>query len=101
MPRDPDTVSFRLPPALFSQLTKEAEARGISLHIYARQIVTEKLGSTFEDDQRQEFEATRKGLKTIQEELATATAAMLAFAGKWSPDEARTWVKETLLADWP
>lgn len=96
-----ETISFRLPPTFYNQLVKDAEKRNLSPHELARQVVINFLTDASADEERQHFLDLKKSLEILREDFATATAAILAFGGKWSPEEAKAWAKETLLGNKP
>ena len=92
-----ETVSFRLPPSFYSQLSQEAGKRSLSLHEVARQIVIDRLTDAAREEERQQLADLKQTLETLREDLATAAAAMLAFGGKWTAEQAQKWARETLL----
>ena len=92
------TVSFRLPDEFLHQLISEAKLRKFkSHHDFARQLVINALGNTEADQQQAELRDLRRTIETLREDLATAAGAILAFAGQWTPEEARAWAQKTLL----
>lgn len=94
------TVSFRLPQAFLSQLIKDAEQRNLdSHHEFARQIVINYLTDASGEEGRQDVLDIKQSLETLREDLATSTAAILAFGGKWTPEQAKAWAKQTLLGE--
>ena len=93
-----ETVSFRLPSAFYRQLLSEAKDQSFkSPHDFARQLVIKALGNVESDQQMSELRDLRRTMDTLRDDLATATGALLAYAGKWTPEQARAWVQETLL----
>lgn len=92
------TVSFRLPDEFLHQLKTEAKLRKFdSHHAFARELVINALSNVASDQHGAELKDLKQSIETLKYDLATATGALLAFAGKWTPEQARSWVQKTLL----
>lgn len=93
----PATIGFRLDTDARAILTRRAIALGISPHDLARHYVLELLHCN------EERAALRDAIVQLRQEIiesrkdtALSTEALLASAGKASPEEASSWTRENL-----
>lgn len=88
------TVAFRLEKEILALLNAKAKELGVSPGAYARLLVTEALlGQSFLLEEVREM--TERQLRH-ERHLKTATVALLVDAGKASPEEAESFVRENL-----
>jgi hypothetical protein len=106
---DPTRVSFRLDSELAAELARKAHEARKSTGQYARDLVSRVLFHLDEQEQeinilRVELTALPKVLdlvRTLRTDLASSVAILLVNAGKLRPEQARQWVRETLLPTQP
>lgn len=93
-----ETIAFRLSPALMQELIRRAEEERISPDKLAARYVTEALSGVWQQSMTDELGLLRADIRTLRENLATATAALLVFAGREKDAaSARTWAERNLL----
>lgn len=97
MPAESKPIIFRLSTTFADQLAQEAAKRKLSPNRYARQVVVDALNQTEATKGRQELAELRATVEGLREDLATAVTALLVRAGKAGVEEAKEWVKKTLL----
>lgn len=96
-----DVTSFRLPRRLNAKLGEAAELVGMSPGIYARLVLIEWLTDTDQARMRDELNALREAVQTIQRNLEVAVVALLVDAGKAGPDEAEAFVRQRMARPQP
>jgi hypothetical protein len=89
-------TSFRLPNRLDAKLGEAADRVGMSRGTYARLVLIESLTDTDQARMRDELNALREAVQTIQRNLEVAVVALLVDAGKAGPDEAEAFVRQRM-----
>jgi AmiR/NasT family two-component response regulator len=89
-------VSFRLAAEFLALLDEEAKKHDVSPGTAAKRIMVEALTGAGRERLREDVEKIHRELTELQVSLASATAVLLAKAGKVSDDEARAWVRKNL-----
>ena len=97
VPQRTDSVSFRLPAPIAKELATSAETHRTTPNRRARDLVNAGLENTETEELRRELLEIRTTLDKLREDLATAVTALLVNAGKTQTDEAKEWVRRTLL----
>lgn len=82
------TVSFRLDDAMYRLLQAHAEHAQLTPPLLARESVLSAL------QEQSPWYLVLESLKLLRDDVATATEALLAKAGKVSPKEAGLWIDE-------
>lgn len=103
----PDTIGFRLDESSGQVLLERAQRLGLSPHELAREYVLEHLQETEERSAlRQAFQELHQIVQELhgaqqqfRSDFAFAIEALLASAGKVSPEEARGWVAKSLTTE--
>lgn len=91
----PATISFRLDDPSSRVLAERATRLGVSPHELARHYVLEILQQAEERAAlREAVVALHKEITGFREDIALATEALLASAGKVTDQEAHAWVEE-------
>ena len=91
----PANIGFRLDPASLCVLAERAKQLGVSPHKLARRYLLEILHEPEERAAlREAVVALHQQVTGTREDIALATEALLASAGKVSDAEARAWVAE-------
>ena len=95
------TTSFRLPNSLYAKLAQAAERVGMTPGTYSRLVVIEALTDTAQARLRDELDSLREAVLAVQRNLEVAVVALLADAGKASPDEAAAFVRQQMTRPQP
>lgn len=102
---DPTRVSFRLDTQIAEELARRAKEAGKSPGVHARELLLEAL---FEHQERRHqlsllrSDMTRLAtsldtLRALPGDLAASVTVLLVYAGKLTTEQARQWVRQTLL----
>lgn len=90
-------VSFRLAAEYANEIDRRAKQAGVSRGDYARQIVLAGLTNDTAEETRNRVAEIQEEVQRLREELLSSVNALLVYAGKVDKEQARNFVRNTLM----
>lgn len=92
-----NNISFRIPSTVSALLEEKAKERGQSPGTYARQLVLDSLNDKNTEELRHDLDELRDQVTKLREDLATAVVALLVNDEPKDEEQAKAWVRNTLM----